>query len=193
YRFVHWENYEIIRYMTFSVFSDLAIGCLLAYLVFFKKGFVEFFERLPSWAILINYILVLGYPVLRGVLSFIISGRLYQTMYALESVIFCILFAVIIMEQCFSKNSFFKVGNSKTLTYLGKISYGLYVYHMIAMTSILWFAVTFFGLPLEYNSLSILLSIGIATFLITLFFSYISYKYMEKPILRLKEKIGYLK
>ncbi|MHB1316727.1 MAG: acyltransferase family protein, partial [Minisyncoccota bacterium] len=51
YRFVHWENYEIIRYMTFSVFSDLAIGCLLAYLVFFKKGFVEFFERLPSWAI----------------------------------------------------------------------------------------------------------------------------------------------
>ncbi len=36
YRFIHWENYEIIRYMTFSVFSDLAIGCLLAYLVFFN-------------------------------------------------------------------------------------------------------------------------------------------------------------
>ena len=193
YRFIHWENYEIIRYMTFSVFSDLAIGCLLAYLVFFKKGFVEFFERMPRWAILLNYILVLFYPMLRGVLSFLISGWLYHTMYALESVIFCILFAGIIMEQCFAKNSFFKLGNSKTLIYLGKISYGLYAYHMIAMVLVLWFGVVFFGLAINYNSIAILLNISVATFIVSLFFAHISYTYMEKPILKLKEKVGYLK
>jgi len=193
YRFIHFENFEIIRYMTFSVISDLAIGCFLAYLVFLKKGFVEFFERIPRWAILLNYILVFFYPVLRGVLSFLISGLFYQTMYALESVIFCILFSGIIMEQCFAKNSFFKSGNSKTLIYLGKISYGLYAYHMIALVLVLWFGVVFFGLPLEYNSIAILLNISVATFVISLFLAHISYTYMEKPILKLKEKIGYLK
>lgn len=193
YRFIHWENYEIIRYMTFSVFSDLAIGCLLAYLVFFKKGFVEFFERLPRWVILINYILVLFYPVLRGVLSFLISGWVYHTMYALESVIFCILFSGIILEQCFNKNSFFKLGNSKALTYLGKISYGLYAYHMVAMTLVLWAGVVFFGLPLEYSSVPALLVISVVTAICSGIFAHISYVYMEKPILRLKEKIGYLK
>lgn len=193
YRFIHWENYEIIRYMTFSVFSDIAIGCLLAYLVFFKKGFVVFFERIPKWAILVNYILVLFYPVLRGVLSFLISGWFYHTMYALESVIFCILFAGIIMEQCFAKNSFFKFGNSKTLVYLGKISYGLYAYHMIALVLVLWFGRVFFGLALNYNSIAILLNISVATFVLSLFFAHISYTYMEKPILKLKEKVGYLK
>lgn len=193
YRFIHWENYEIIRYMTFSVFSDLAIGCLLAYLVFFKKGFVAFFERLPRWVIVINYILVFLYPVLRGVLSFLISGWFYHTMYALESVIFCILFSGIIMEQCFAKNSLFKVGNSKTLTYLGKVSYGLYAYHMIAMVFVLWFGRVFFGLALSYNSIAILLNISVATFILSLFFAHISYTYMEKPVLKLKEKVGYLK
>lgn len=193
YRFINWENYEIIRYMTFSVFSDLAIGCLLAYLVFFKKGFVEFFERMPRWGILLNYVLVFFYPVLRGVLSFLISGWFYHTMYALESVIFCVLFAGIIMEQCYAKNSFFKIGNSKTLTYLGKISYGLYAYHMIALVLVLWFGVMFFGLALKYNSIAILLDISTATFVLSLFFAHISYVYMEKPILKLKDKVGYLK
>lgn len=193
YRYIHWNNYEIIRYMTFSVFSDLAIGCLLAYLVYFKKGFVEFFEKLPRWAILLNYIAVFGYPVLRGVLSFMISGVFYHTMYALESVIFCILFSVVIMEQCFSKNSFFKVGNSKALSYLGKISYGLYAYHMIAMVIVLWVGVVWFDMPIVHHSLSVLGLISASTFMISLLFAHFSYQYMEKPILRLKEKIGYLK
>lgn len=193
YRFIHWENYEIIRYMTFSVFSDLAIGCLLAYLTYFKKGFVEFFERIPRWAILINYILVFFYPVVRGVLSFLISGLFYHTMYALESVIFCVLFSGIIIEQCFAKNSFFKLGNNKMFTYLGKISYGLYAYHMIAMVLVLWAGVVFFGLPLEYTSIPVLLSISVFTAVLSSMFAHLSFVYMEKPILKLKEKVGYLR
>lgn len=193
YRYIHWQNYEIIRYMTFSVFSDLAIGCLLAYLTYFKKWFVKFFEELPSWVILINYILLLAYPALRGVMSFLVSEPVHHVMVALESIIFCIIFSVVIMEQCFSKNSFFKVGNSEALTYLGKISYGLYAYHMIAMALVLWVGATFFGLSLEYSSTMILSAVGLVTFMLTLWFAHISYTRMEKPILKLKDKIGYLK
>lgn len=193
YRYIHWENYELIRFMTFSVFSDLAIGSLLAYITFVKKGFVEFFERLPSWVILINYVLLFAYPVLRGVMSFLVPPSVHQVISALESVIFCIIFSVVIMEQCFSKNSFFKLGNFSILTYLGKISYGLYAYHMVAMVLVIWVGSVFFGLPLEYSSVAVLMFISLITSLGTWWFAHLSYVYIEKPILKLKDKIGYLK
>ncbi|MCX6703110.1 MAG: acyltransferase [Candidatus Zambryskibacteria bacterium] len=191
YRFIRWQNYEIIRYMTFSVFSDIAIGCLLAYCVYFKKGFVEFFENMPRWAIGLSYVMVVYYTLLRGILSFLVSGLVHQTLYALESIIFCVLFSIIILEQCYSKNSFFKVGNSKILSYLGKLSYGLYAYHMVALVCVLW--ATSIYVPVVHSSLPTLVFVSVFTFLLSLFFAHISYTYMEKPILKLKEKVGYVK
>ncbi len=193
YRFAHWENYEIVHYMTLSVFSDLAIGCLLAYVAYFNKGFVTFFEKLPSWAIAINYIVISVYIVLRVVVPFMFSPTINRTLYSLESIIFCILFSVVIMEQCFGKHSLFKMAHSHVFTYLGKISYGLYAYHMIALTIVLWFGVVFFGLPLQYSSVISFGFIGASTFVLSVFFAYVSYVYMEKPILKLKDRVGYVK
>jgi len=193
YRVVYWQNYEIIRYMTFSVFSDIAVGSLLAYLVFFKKGFVAFFERLPRWAIVLNYVLIIYYTFFRAILSFFVSGWVHQTLYALESVLFCIMFSIVILEQCFSRHSLFKFGNSKVLTYLGKVSYGLYAYHMVAMVLVVWVTVVWFNIPIKHSSLFVLGVQSVVVFFLSLFFAHISYAYMEKPILKLKDKIGYLK
>ena len=193
YRFIYWQNYEVIRYMTFSVFSDIAIGSLLAYTVFFKKGLVTFFENFPQWAIVLNYILIIYYTFFRALLSFFVSGWVHQTLYALEAVLFSIMFSIVILEQCFSKHSLFKFGNSKIFTYLGKISYGLYAYHMIAMAFVVWVTVVWFDIPLKHSSLWVLGIQSVVVFFLSLFFAYISYLYMEKPILKLKDKIGYLK
>ncbi len=193
YRWINADSYQVIHYMTFSVFSDLAIGCLFAYLVYFKAGVWRLFENLPRWAIVLNYALLLVCLVLRGMRTEPISGALPQTLRALESCVFCLLFVGIILEQCYSKHSLFKVGDSPALTYLGKISYGLCAYHMLAMVLVLWAGVVFFGLPLTHGSISIVIGIAAATSFVSMAFAHLSYIYMEKPVLRLKERVGYSK
>lgn len=73
------------------------------------------------------------------------------------------------------------------MQYLGKISYGLYVYHF----PVVWFSGIFFGRSSEDLSLYPL-SIIIA-FAGTLLIASISYHFMEKPILNLKDRYFSLK
>ena len=69
------------------------------------------------------------------------------------------------------------------MKYLGKISYGLYVYHFV----LVYFAgrITDF-LPFSYEQ-NIMIS-SIPAFAGTLLLASLSYKYLEKPFLSLKDK-----
>ncbi|MGE8526210.1 acyltransferase family protein [Chryseobacterium rhizosphaerae] len=76
---------------------------------------------------------------------------------------------------------------SKTLIYLGKISYGIYMYHAIVMQLV---GFVFLKLVAKYNlsdSIVIILSF-LTVILITILVSHISYKYYEKKFLSLKNK-----
>ena len=42
-----------------------------------------------------------------------------------------IFFAFVILEQTYAPNSFFKGGDSQIATHLGRISYGLYLWHEV--------------------------------------------------------------
>ncbi|HET7112908.1 MAG TPA: acyltransferase [Pyrinomonadaceae bacterium] len=69
------------------------------------------------------------------------------------------------------------------LVYLGRISYGLYVFHLFAlalMAQLLFVPVL--GIPLNFE-LRILFS-----FLLTVSMAAVSYKFLEQPFLRLKER-----
>jgi peptidoglycan/LPS O-acetylase OafA/YrhL len=74
--------------------------------------------------------------------------------------------------------------SSKPLRYLGKISYGLYVFHMVgiasALTSVTWLV----GHNVPVGSQWIATSSS--AFLITLALSAASYQFLESPFLRLK-------
>jgi peptidoglycan/LPS O-acetylase OafA/YrhL len=63
--------------------------------------------------------------------------------------------------------------------YLGKISYGMYMYHTIAVAIGVKLAMNF----QQSNWVSYLL-----TFALTIIISAISYQYFEKPFLKIKEK-----
>ncbi len=100
---------------------------------------------------------------------------------------YSILFAILILNTATNPNALVSF-NIKSLNYLGKISYGIYVYHWII---ILYFMDVFMNLKSDiwiYNILLYFCSIST-----TLIVSHFSYFYFEIMFLKLKEKFAIIK
>ena len=68
------------------------------------------------------------------------------------------------------------------LVYLGRISYGLYVLHLLALALIPKVMIVYLGIPLSFG-LRVLLS-----FALTVLLAAVSYRWLEQPFLRLKKR-----
>ena len=79
-----------------------------------------------------------------------------------------------------------RVAGSPPLVFLGKISYGLYVYH-VAVLSVVHVAFSRFIGGSE-SSVGFWLAEGVCAFFTTVIVSVISYQYLERPFLKLKSK-----
>ena len=80
-----------------------------------------------------------------------------------------------------------RMGKWGVLTYLGRISYGLYVFHWMIVTA----AVHAARLIVSHHILPPLLARGvmaIAAFLVTIGIASLSYRFFEAPILRFKKR-----
>ena len=153
-------------------------GGLLAYIYFYKNEIIEKYIGLKP--IIIKRIIVIVIVALVVINPLILNegiGLLFH------STFYGIVFIVLIALFLSLKNKF-KLSESSPLNYLGKISYGLYVYHIIVInlliqlfkkwsfdTSTWQHSILFFILAL---TLSIIISIA-------------SYHWFEKPFLRLKK------
>ena len=72
------------------------------------------------------------------------------------------------------------------LVYLGRISYGLYVFHLLGLVLMMnLLSVPVLGIPLSFT-LRVLLS-----FLLTVALAAVSYSWLEKPFLKMKERFTY--
>ena len=89
-------------------------------------------------------------------------------------------FSFLILEQNYSSNSLFKLGNFKILTWLGKISYGIYLTHMIAI-----YVVNDLESIVGYSGFVIKMILAV---ILTIIGSFVSYKMIEKPFLIIKNK-----
>lgn len=105
--------------------------------------------------------------------------------------IYAILFCLVILNIGTNKNTFFQFEHP-AFKYLGKISYGLYMYNYLCVRLAMIVVQYFYGenvlLGLVGNVLLYILSI---TFTIGL--SALSYEYFEKPFLRLKHRFTIVK
>lgn len=96
---------------------------------------------------------------------------------SLENEIFAVACLVIIMNISSNSRSFLKL-RSNLLKKLGEISYGIYVYHLLAI-----YLVAHLGITHQNTFLSYLLII-----IITLLIATLSYQYLEKPFLKMKKR-----
>lgn len=162
-------------YHLFCSFRFLALGALLAWLCFFKFEVVQkILARITRTGIMIVYVFGFGIIIFQTQIEFILP--VYKKF---DDILPAVFFAFIILEQNYSNHSFLKFGQIKFMTYLGKISYGIYLLHMVAIY------ICIHVLPSE--SLWIPIKIGVSL-LLTFVLADFSYKYFETFFLRLKKK-----
>jgi len=145
------------------------------------------------------YILLFAIPLIGFITQYLATGEMgaisafgyplhmpeaYQYIwgYTLLNYFFAISIQVVARDGMFTKFL-----DWAPMQYLGKISYGLYVYHF----PVIWFAGRIFGsspVDLSLTPLSLLIAS-----LSTLLIASLSYHFMEKPILNLKDRFFSLK
>jgi len=98
--------------------------------------------------------------------------------------VYSLLFGVLIYISANGNNSILNL-EQKTLLFLGEISYGVYVYHWVVVLIVIKIIKT-----LGFASL-VNLNLFVYTFsiFITIFFSYLSFKFIEKPISNFGNKL----
>ena len=161
----------------------MAVGGLAAYLTFKETWLLRWVRELSRTNIVLIYFSLAALYFFRQYIfevSFLVP---------FDRLIASIVFALIILEQCFSEQSFYKMNNFKAASKLGLYTYGFYCLHMIAIffTKIIlgklrWDTKLWQVFILE-GGMSLLLTIGIA---------YISYTLFESKFLKLKNKFAFI-
>ena len=178
------DNNTLRALHTLSCIGDMAVGALGAWLISEFKSFKVKIENLNKFYIILIY-----------TTFFLIYLFIYEVLFAnygiriFERIIIAIVILFIILEQNYSKNSFFKLSNYKTISKLGVITYGLYCLHFIGILTVITLTNKF-----SFNTQlwqTIILDTSLAL-LLTIIISKISYKYFETPFLRLKNKFTYI-
>lgn len=159
----------------FKIFWDMtlidcmAIGGIFATLLYQNGRLVNMirkilFKQIVQWVVLILtiYLIYINFKL----------KNYYCEIYA-------ILFGVLIINFAANPNRIFSMEN-KILNYLGKVSYGLYMFHYILIVLVFRFCI-YFNIQnnLVYYSLSILLTIIVAS---------LSYRFYEKRFIDMKVK-----
>lgn len=165
-----WEYHfgSCLRYLSF--------GGLLAYLCYHKTETVYFYLNKINRPLMFVIYLVCAMLML---FKSKFTGSHFA--YYIYDVILMLFLGFIIVEQNFSMNSFYKIGSFRLLNWLGKISYGLYLTHTIAIVIVL----AVFSKDPDFVVWKVL-----STIAITILISHFSYYYFEKYFLSLKGKFS---
>lgn len=177
---INTRNIMLVEFNTLSVCGSLFLGCIAAYLDVFHN-LSHIFTHLKKLLIIFVYILFLILHIYRDKIFDAEKSNI------LLYFIYSFFFAFFILEQNYCKNSFYKMRNFKALTNAGKYTYGLYAYHMIFISILMIFIPNYIDPKGNYIIYFLLWALAL---LGSYFFAKISYIYIEKPFLKLKEKFS---
>lgn len=170
--FIHvfFQPFFIFKILKIFPFEFMAIGSIGGYLYFYHKDKIVFFTKYK-----IIYILLIT-----GILSlmFIPVVNLY-----LQSVFLSFLFLGLILTTINDQNKY--VFRNKYMSHIGRISYGVYMYHPFILFLVFPLANTYFSYKGEmffYN-----LFVYVFVFTLTILLSHFSYKYFESIFINIKD------
>lgn len=162
---------EIIRkfFIQFRI-SAMGMGGIAAYLFYSKSEMLGIvYNQYFSWSLLILL-------TFAGIFHFDLPTDLYS-----------LLFAIFILD--ISTNPNYPISlESKLFNYLGKISYGLYMYHWLVIILVIELIKPHIDYSVSFNCLIYALSIGL-----TILISAVSYEYLEKYFIKRKERFAIVK
>lgn len=175
------DKVQAIRYFhTFSLIGDMALGGLFAYFCSYESKFKRFVTNMSRPMIIGLYVLTLSLWFFR---EWIFQCGGFPVVF--ERFCLGICFGMIIVEQNYSKHSFYKMERFKTMSKLGVYTYGLYCLHLLGITA----AYKLIGkLHLNPNSIAIITGATIASLILSIGISLASYHFFEKWFLKIKSR-----
>lgn len=160
-----------IVYMGTSTRLDgFAIGAIIA-----LKNESNYKNKTLPFQLVLALLILSIYFILPNPLTSISTSNIFS--YTLIAIGFGLIIDTLISKEKSAINKFL---GSKTLSYLGKISYGLYMFHVPVFLVIQQIDMT------NLNKSYIPLASLTAHFIITFTFAFISYNIFEKPFLKMK-------
>lgn len=167
-RWLFWDHFSI---------DCMAIGGIGAYLLFYNK------EQVLNF-LFNKYLQVIVYAII----AITTVKGLVVPWYNNEW--YAIVFTIVILNLAANKNSIINL-EFKPLNYLGKISYGLYMYHNIAHTVLL--KVIMLYSIMDVSSITGGIIYHLLSIAFTVVLSALSYEYFEKWFLSLKDRFASVK
>lgn len=173
YIFWYWPDSKFISRVNGFLYSIpidcMAIGGIFALIIYEKTKIVDkiktfLFAKQVQWLVFIGTILL----VVNNFHPFYLHEEIYS-----------ILFGILIINFAVNENRIFSMDYA-ILNYLGKISYGLYMYHLIL--------VVFSIKILAYFGLFSNILLYPLVLILTILAASISYEYFELPFIRKKQK-----
>ncbi|MFI1770929.1 acyltransferase family protein [Thalassobellus citreus] len=164
----HNDNFAYLKKYNFVYFFMLSGGIIS---ILNEKKKLDFLKKTKITTIVISLITFLFFTT---------NLFLFKSSF-LYNLFICALFSLFIFSISTGPIDI----KNKTLNYLGKISYGIYMYHAIVLNF-----VVFIFLKIQktntLSDLSIIILINISTICLTILTSHFSYKYFESYFLKLK-------
>ncbi|HEY1040688.1 MAG TPA: acyltransferase, partial [Bacteroidia bacterium] len=170
---INWLLY-LKNFISMCKFESMLIGAYGAWILFNNKQKMLAVIYHP----ITFYTSLLSFPVIN---YFVYKGILQDGIHVIISV----QFIIVILNIATNPNCSIKL-KSKLLDYLGKISYGLYMYHLM----IIPFIVYLFKTYMSYSGGGLVQNIMIYVFsiLVTIVISGLSYTYFENYFLKIKSR-----
>ena len=156
-------------------FGCIAIGCMFS-LLYFKGGLFRIRALLSKLVQYLALVTVLG--------SILVGTYIFHTIELIDYRLYALLFGIIVLNAAINPNTIFKLEN-RWLNFLGKISYGIYIYHVVCIGLAIYVATNLTTRPVYRNILIYLLTVSF-----TVLISWLSYRYFESFFLKLKSRIN---
>ncbi len=176
---------KVLELHTLSCIGDMAVGGFGAWLILFSKRFQNYLQHLSKLHLLLLYICL--------ICIFLFRNELFTQHYItriFERIYIAIIMLLVILEQCYTEKSLFKMSQFKGISKLGIITYGLYCFHFFVISGVSGVGkIT----GLQHHTTWILIAEPVIALILTIIISKISYKYFETPFLKLKDKFAYFR
>lgn len=169
---------------TLSCIGDMAIGAFGAWLVNQFDEIKTYFMNISRWQIMLFYTLFFCCLFFRDELLY---GS--HVVRIFERSFIALIILLIILEQNYAKNSFFKLSRLVFISKLGVISYGLYCLHKLGiLISINLTKIV----GLNHEIWHVLVLETALALIVTVVISQLSYRFYESPFLKLKNKYSFI-
>lgn len=181
YYHLYPDNWMMAAYMTPGLLLPLVLGALVAY---FKREkpvwFYNFFKPIMAHVLLLLYIVTYYY------FQHLTNNYFYKAV--CDQYVFAVVCVFYVANA--SVGSFWGISGllleNRLSNYIGRISYGIYLYHLFIPTFFLNVFVPITGINTDSRKTAAFFYL-----LITVCLAHFSYRLIEKPINRLKDKFSY--